>query len=82
MTGTVHTPTFTSDQALATKWALEDLARALEVKIVDNPGIADIFTADIRSNLGAQLAVLTAMGYPPEDHRRRKVAARLAELDG
>ena len=81
MTGTVHTPTFTSDQAIATKHALEDRAEKLEVKVVDLPWIADILAAELRSVLGAQLAVLTAMGYPPEDHRRRKVAARLAELD-
>ena len=82
MTGTVHTPTFTSAQAIATKHALEDRAEKLEVKVVDFPRIADILAADLRRVLGAQLAVLTAMGYPPEDHWRRKVAARLAELDG
>ncbi len=82
MTGTVHTPTFTSDQAIATKHALEARADALEAHVVDLPWIADILTSDLRDNLGAQLALLTAMGYPPEDHRRRKVAARLAELDG
>lgn len=82
MTGTVHTPTFTSDQALAVKHALQSREVEIEAAIVGNPRIADVFTANLRDNLGAQLALLTAMGYPPEDHRRRKVAARLAELDG
>lgn len=82
MTGTVHTPTFTSAQAIATKWALQDRAAWIEGEMANTPRIDAIFTANLRDNLGAQLALLTAMGYPPEDHRRRKVAARLAELDG
>lgn len=75
------TPTFTVAQAIAAKHALEYRTTALEAKLADLPGMADSITDDLRRNLTAQLALLVAMGYSPENQPRRGAAARLKELD-